>query len=366
MKLLIITQGVDEHDVLLGFFVGWIQRFAERLGAVQVVAQWVGAHGLNETVRVRSLGKERGAGRWYRQLALQRLLARILFQERSADVILCHMCPEYAVAAYPIARAARVPVFLWYTHGQSSRRLRLAHGMVDGVLTASRESFPFPSAKAVPTGHGIDTARFRPLEMPSNPRKILLSIGRLSPVKAQDVAIRALARLVREHGLHDVELRIVGEVPMPSQHWYGEALRRMVATEALEQHVRFVGGIPHAEVLQHIAACDAVVSASRTGSLDKAPLEGMACGRPVLVSGKAFRAEMAGFEDLLMFREDDCADLADKLSRVLRTERRQMEAIAARLSQQVRQRHDLDGLIDRLLRVFRAALPPARAGEGYP
>jgi len=111
MKLLLITQGVDENDDVLGFFVGWIQRFARRLGELQVVAQWVGPHGLNDSVHVHSLGKERGAGRLSRQLGLQRLLGRILLQERSADVILCHMCPEYAVAAYPIARAARIPVF---------------------------------------------------------------------------------------------------------------------------------------------------------------------------------------------------------------------------------------------------------------
>jgi hypothetical protein len=65
-----------------------------------------------------------------------------------------------------------------------------------------------------------------------------------------------------------------------------------------------------------------VVSASKTGSLDKAPLEGMACGRVAVVSGAAFRAEVQGFEDLLMFRQDDCVDLADKLTEILRADRR--------------------------------------------
>lgn len=356
MKLLVITQAVDQNDDVLSFFVGWIERLAQRLGTVQVVAQRVGPHRLNDTVQVHSLGKERGAGRLSRQLGLQRLLARILLQERSADVILCHMCPEYALAAYPIARAARIPVFLWYTHGQASRRLRLAHRLVDGVLTASKESFPLPSPKAVPTGHGIDLARFRPTEMPSRTEKILLSIGRLSPIKAHEVAIRALAILVGKRGMRDVELRIVGEVPMPSQQGYGEELRRMVAAEGLERQVRFVGGVPHAEVQRQLASCDVVVSASRTGSLDKAPLEGMACGRVVLVSGAAFSEEVRGFEDLLMFREDDCVDLADKLTAIFRTDRGRLETIAAQLTERVHKRHDLDVLVDRMLDVFRAAL----------
>ncbi len=355
MRLLVITQTIDEDDPVLGFFVGWIRKLAERASSVHVVTQSEGPHGWTAGVQVHSLGKERGAGRFSRQLRLQRLLARILLRDRSADAILCHMCPEYALAAYPLARAAGVPLFLWYTHGQGSRRLQLAQCVVNRVLTASAESYPFSSPKVVATGHGIDTHRFRPRERPSNHRRIVLSVGRLSPIKAHEVPIRALSLLVRERQMHDVELRIVGGVPLPSQQGYLDELRRIVADESLERHVVFVGGVPHAEVERQLAACDVVVSASKTGSLDKAPLESLACGRLALVSDASFRDEVREYQDLLTFRPDDCVDLADKLSAILGTDRGRVEAIASHLRQRVVARHDLDLLVVRMLEVFRDA-----------
>jgi glycosyltransferase involved in cell wall biosynthesis len=311
-------------------------------------------------VRVHSLGKEAGATRWSRQLRLQALLRRLLLREKSADVILCHMCPEYAVAAYPLARAAGVPLFLWYTHGHTSVWLRLAHRAVNGILTASRESFPFPSPKLVATGHGIDLVRFQPREPAANDRKVVLSIGRLSPIKAHEVPIRALAVLTRERRLPEVELRIVGTVPMPSQQWYRDELQRIVASEGLEGRVRFIGAVPHAEVERHLAACDVLVSASKTGSLDKVPLEGMACGRVVLACGAAFRDEMSGFEEQLLFRQDDPVDLADKLSEILRADRGRLAAIAQQLSENVRKRHDVDLLVDRMVGVLGSGVVATR------
>lgn len=364
MRILIITQAVDENDHVLGFFVGWIRRLAERVSSVHVLTQSQGSHRLNASVRVHSLGKERGAGRLSRQLQLQGQLARILLLDRSVDVVLCHMCPEYALAAYPLARVAGVPLFLWYTHGQGSGRLRLAQRAVRRVLTASAESYPFPSPKVVATGHGIDTGQFRPRERPPNHRRVVLSLGRLSPIKAHEVPIRALSLLVRQREMRDVELRIVGGVPMPSQRVYLEELKRIVAGEGLEPHVVFAGGVPHAEVEQHLAAADVVVSASRTGSLDKAPLESLACGRLAVVSDAAFRDEVRGYEDLLTFRPGDCVDLADRLSAILGADRGRVEAIASDLRRRVAERHDLNRLVGRMLEVFRDAGPAGEVSRG--
>ncbi len=352
MRILVITQAVDETDPILGFFVDWIRRLAQRASSVQVIAQWTGPHSLGDSVRVHSLGKERGAGRFAQQHRLQRLLGRILLRERSADAVLCHMCPEYALAAYPVARTAGVPLFLWYTHGQGTRRLQLAQRVVRRVLTAAEDSYPFPAPNVVATGHGIDTGRFRPRERPAHDKRIVLCLGRLSPVKAHEVPIRALGILVRQRARRDVELRIVGAVPMPSQQGYLDELRRIVAAEGLEQYVRFVGGVPHAEVERHLAACDVLVSASKTGSLDKVPLESLACGRLALVSDASFRDEVRGYEDLLTFRPDDPVDLADQLGAIFSTARDRLEAISSDLRQRVATRHDLDRLVDRMLDVF--------------
>jgi glycosyltransferase involved in cell wall biosynthesis len=356
MRILVLTQAFDEADPLLGFFVGWIERLAGRVSSVQVIAGRVGATAPPANVTVHSLGKERQLGRFSRQLRLQRLLARILLRQRSADVVLCHMVPAYALAAAPYARAAGAPVFLWYTHGRGSRALTLAERLVSGILTASSEGFPLSSPKLTAVGHGIDLRRFGPQQLPANGRRAVLSLGRLSPIKAHEVTIEAFATVLRQQRIEDLELRIVGEAPLPSQRSYAAELARLVASRGIEPHVRFVGAIPHAQVEAELAACVVFVSASQTGSLDKAPLEAMACGRVALVSGDAYRAELDGFEDLLTFRSGDSAHLADRLTAVLRTDRGSLETIGRELSQRIHRRHDLDRMIERILEIFRHAL----------
>ncbi|MGH7823153.1 MAG: glycosyltransferase family 4 protein, partial [Candidatus Binatia bacterium] len=332
MRILLVTQRIDDDDDLLGFFVEWVRRLAARVEAVHVVAREVRSHSLPPNVRVHSLGKEHGAGRLSRLARLQAILFRLLVRERSADAVLCHMCPEYALAAYPAARATGAPLFLWYTHGSPSLWLRLAHVVSNAILTASLDGFPLSGTNVVPTGHGIDLAKFRAGgARAENGKRVLLSLGRISPVKAHEVVIRALSQLVHENGMTDLELRIVGETPLPSQRWYFDGLQRLVRHEQLENRVRFVGSVPYRDIHRHLRECDVFVSASKTGSLDKAPLEAMASGKAVLTSNTAFRAELGGLEDRLMFRQDDAGDLAAKLGGLLDVDRGELTAIGERL-----------------------------------
>ena len=60
MKLLIVTQKVDQNDSVLGFFHKWIIQFAGHFETVTVVCLEKGNYDLPKNVRVLSLGKEQG------------------------------------------------------------------------------------------------------------------------------------------------------------------------------------------------------------------------------------------------------------------------------------------------------------------
>src|SRR5207249_4282524 len=116
---------------------------------------------------------------------------------REIDVIFVHMVPQYAIIAAPLARACRIPMVLWYAHGSVSGRLRLAHGLVQRVVTASRESFRLPSDKVVVTGHGVDTDLFdQPAPDPSSKERSapfrLVAVGRISRIKDHETLVRAV------------------------------------------------------------------------------------------------------------------------------------------------------------------------------
>ncbi len=58
VKLLIITQKVDQNDDILGFFHQWVREFAENCEKVTVICLQKGEYDLPDNVKVLSLGKE--------------------------------------------------------------------------------------------------------------------------------------------------------------------------------------------------------------------------------------------------------------------------------------------------------------------
>ena len=137
-NLLIITQTVDEHDQLMGFFVSWIAEFKKHFTRVNVVA-------LNTPRK-----------NWLR------FMVQIFFAVPRCDVVFVHMSPIFAVIAAPWARLWGKRIALWYTHKSVTWKLRLAEKFVHIIFTASAESFRLPSKKVIVTGHGIDTELFKP------------------------------------------------------------------------------------------------------------------------------------------------------------------------------------------------------------
>ena len=59
MRLLIVTQKIDEQDAVLGFMHGWVAEFARQAESVSVICLEKGEVNLPENARVFSLGKEK-------------------------------------------------------------------------------------------------------------------------------------------------------------------------------------------------------------------------------------------------------------------------------------------------------------------
>ena len=74
MKLLLVTQKVDEDDEVLGFMHRWIEEFAKHCEKVIVVCLREGSHSLPDNVEVHSLGKEREIPRFLRWIQALRYI----------------------------------------------------------------------------------------------------------------------------------------------------------------------------------------------------------------------------------------------------------------------------------------------------
>lgn len=347
MKLLVITQKVDENDQLLGFFIDWLKRFAEKFEKVMVLCLEKGEFSLPENVEVISLGKDRG----YQKI---RQLSTFYFQLSALkyDAVFVHMNPIWVVLGGASWKLLNKEIFFWYTHKAVTLKLRLAEKFADVIFTASKESFRLPSKKVIVTGHGIDTELFKPGLLKSNLKEgvsrfdlggiKILSVGRIAPVKNYETLVEAL-KILKDRGV-DFKITMIGEAPLEGDKKYEEGLKFKIKSLKLEDNFNFVGKVNHRDLPAYYQSCDVFVHLSRTGSLDKTILEAMACGMKVLSSNDSSRAFLP---PELIFNENNPTELAEKI------ELGSKKPSDYELRSYVVENHNLDKLIDRISKTIK-------------
>src|SRR6185312_9296857 len=157
MKLLIVTQKVDQNDSILGFFHRWIEEFAKHFSLVTVICLQEGEHHLPENVKVLSLGKASGTSRLQ---YIFRFYKYIWNERKNYDVVFVHMNPEYIVLGGWFWKLWHKKVALWYVHRAVNTKLRIAEKFADVIFSSSKESFGIESSKVRFVGHGIDVEKF--------------------------------------------------------------------------------------------------------------------------------------------------------------------------------------------------------------
>lgn len=272
MKLLIITQAVDSTDSVLGFFVRWIQEFAKHAVQVEVICLKEGKYDLPANVRVHSLGKERNVSRIAYILNFYRYIWSL---RHEYDSVFVHMNPEYVVLGGLWWRLWHKRIALWYTHKNVDLKLRIATLLSDVVFTASKESFRLRTKKIHIMGHGIDTDFFSPGSGIARTSAVL-SVGRFSPTKRHDLAIRAAE-------FFPYEVWIVGDGPEMHR------LQNLAQHLSLTDRIHFLGSHTQEELREEYRRAGVFVHTSQTGSLDKVVLESLACGLPVITTSTALR-----------------------------------------------------------------------------
>jgi glycosyltransferase involved in cell wall biosynthesis len=339
-SLVFVTQEVDPAHPALAATIPKLHALARRLDRVTVLAAGAVPGTLPENCAVRTFGAATKAGRGVR---FERALAAELL--RRPDAVLAHMCPVYAVLAAPLARPARVPVLLWYTHWHASRTLRLAERAATTVLSVDRRSFPLDSPKVRAIGHGIDLDEF-PCRHDTHAADglRLLALGRYSPAKGLDVVLRALRRLL--DGGHDVRLIVRGPTLSALERGHADALGRLAAELRLRDNVDFGGPVPRSEVPDLLAAADALVNNMRAGAPDKVVYEAAAACTPVVASNPVFDTLLP---ETMRFDREDPASLAARLEAFARTPVAERVELARILRRRVAEAHSVEHWADEVL-----------------
>lgn len=340
--VVMITQAVDEGDPVLGFTPGWINSLADNVGRLSVFCLRAGKHRLRDNVSLRVLGEGKLRRLWRLRKGLRSAL-----KEMEVRAVFAHMCPRYAVAARRIA-GPDVPIVLWYAHSAKSHWLRRACTVSHVILTPTAESCPIRSEKVRAVGHGIDTEKFSPTVKTGNGGMVLLSAGRITALKRYEFLIEAVAEAGRSLPRGELALRIVGSPCLPGDERYFSPLKRAVQERGVQEVVEFRGAVPYNRIEEEYADCDAFINTTFRHSIDKAPLEAMACAKVLLTTNENFRPVLGKHADRLLADEEDPKDLAEKIVAVARMQPSEREGIGRALREIVVKNHDLGGLMKKV------------------
>jgi glycosyltransferase involved in cell wall biosynthesis len=259
-----------------------------------------------------------------------------LLKEQRPEAVLGYWAHPDGEVAVRAARRAGVPAVvmvggsdvLLLTREPSRRRciLRVLRD-ADAVVTTSADlrakllDFGIDPGKVHVVHRGVDRDRFHPgdrgearrrLGLPAEGR-VLLSVGRLVPVKGLDVLLAACARL-RDAGLA-FRLNILGDGPLRG------ALQAQAAALGLAGAVTFAGAVRHEELPDWYRAADMVVLASRSEGIPNVLREALACGTPFVASRVGGIPELAAGSGNRLVPPEDAPALAAALAESLTAER---------------------------------------------
>jgi glycosyltransferase involved in cell wall biosynthesis len=178
-----------------------------------------------------------------------------------------------------------------------------------------------PSAALAATGAGHAG---RPAQAPPRRGAHWLAVGRVSPNKALESTIAALA-VARAHGDGEAWLQVIGK---PATDSYVTALQRYVAELGLADAVHFAGHADDATVEAAYATADVLVVTSEHEGFCVPVVEAMAAGVPVVAFDAGAVPEVLGGAGVLVSDKDAYA-LAAAITALLRDAPRRDRAVAA-------------------------------------
>lgn len=360
MRMLILTQKVDINDDVLGFFHRWIIEFAKNCERVTIICLHKGEYDLPENVRVYSLGKEKNNFQSVSRRTIFKKFKyifnfyRFVWRERkNYDGVFVHMNHEYVILGAPLWKIMGKKIGLWYAHGKVSLSLRVAEKLSDVIFTSTESGFRIKSGKVKVVGQGIDINKFNPsadgqkskVKSEEDKRFKIVTVGRISPIKDYEILIKAV-EILDKKGLK-LQVDIIGQTDS-GQKIYLENLKKMVSERKLENVINFLGSVPNKDLPFYLERGDIFVNMSHTGSLDKAILEAMACGLPVISSNEALLSVLGDYKDLLMFEKNNHNQLAEKIEYVIGLSDAERKEFSEDMRDIVIKDHNVEGFIRKI------------------
>ena len=279
-----------------------------------------------------------------------------------AEIIHAHVARDYPLAALALGRSHRTKLVvtrhvlfpLGSIHRLTRRRVAHVIAVSNAVAAGLRAQNIFAGRRISVVHHGLNLSDYgshgKSSARPEDGLVRVGILGELSPVKGQDVFVRAAAMIAgKERG---VEFIIAGA----DHSRDGENRRKLEALIEeldLSDKIRLLGEIE--SVPDFLSSLDLFVSASSSEAFGIAIVEAMACGVPVIASmtegaREVIKADQTG----RLVPIGDAAALAGAVIDML-NDQPAREMLAANALRDVAERFSLARMVDEIEQVYRAA-----------
>ena len=217
---------------------------------------------------------------------------------------------------------------------------------------AVKNGIAFAPRNSVVAHWGIEPAQFAATPRERWPVKKLLYVGQMIPQKGIHTAIAALGLLAKEKNFSELTLSLAGGGLHPE---YEKKLRELPAQLGLAGRVNFLGKIPRTDLPRVYAEHDALVFPSEWDEpFAITPLEAIASGLAVIGTTTGGSGELfSNRETAMTFAAGDAADCARAI-RELCADRELFEKISFNARLEVRSKHTLDAMVDKIERSLKA------------
>lgn len=213
--------------------------------------------------------------------------------------------------------------------------------------------------KVQQVNNGVDLKRFSRMdpnkelikEYDTDGKVVLLFMKALIEQNGILLLLKSMKQIVKKN--KNVVLLVCGEGPL-----MGRA-QKYIVQNGLVDHVKICGQVSMDEVPSYYAMADIVIlpSIDKEGAIEGMSitmLEGMACGKVVLASDIGGNKQVIGSQKRsigVLFKENDDKDLADKLSKLIRSEQTRQEIGRSALSY-VKKNHTWKGIAKEYDRIY--------------
>lgn len=212
---------------------------------------------------------------------------------------------------------------LAFIYDSLTENIKKALSAADRVITVSTKNrdvlieklgVPENKIKIIPNGYNPELFSLKDkqksrkkLSLPED-AKIVISVGKLHPVKGFDNLIRSAKMLEKD----DMKFYIIGDGPEMDN------LSNMIKELSLEKNVKLIGNRSHDEIPDWIAASDIFVLPSRSEGNPTVMFEALGCGKPFIGTDVGGVTDIIKDEKIgLVVKRDDPGELAGAIKTAL-------------------------------------------------